>query len=585
MARVQIYNDWIESDKDKVHESLFALVSDYENNVNKTISTGNLKNVAQYLGSGVGSIDGFGYMSDIDLSQQLGSNSVTPRVNINLTAALIDTLTAKLASLTILPKAITNRSNAKGRQQAEDLNDLIKGLMNKYKLHHHLTLAMRDAMINKVGYIKVVKDKKNAEVKIERLYANEIIIDPSDGFYNNPYKMVHKKLIPMSVAVKLFPKFKEQIEGASVIEVRRGMDNMNYTPSIMILEAWCKNTYLKKGRHVIAIENVTLLDEPYEKDYFPVVKIDYNEPVVGWLGQSAVDELAPLQREVDRIVATQQAIMKLVSIPRVFYDINSQMKPEHMTNKVGIMIGMDLKNGVAPIIHNGSAMPPELNQQLEFLITQMYQRVGLTPMDTQGQALRTMGDIKSERWQMLRQTFELQHIELVKVLLQELTEIDFKINTLDKVIGLRQLSTSVIPKDFESFVLQIVPTSSLPTDPAGRIDTIERFVANGFIDKEYAADLLQMPDLESQIAMSSAPRKFVELSIEEMLETGTYTAPEPYDPLDFALTCALRHYAWERMNDKKETKLKLLRRYINDCRKLISQIQQPAAPQEPVKPQ
>jgi hypothetical protein len=593
MAKVQTYNDWIESDKDKVHEALFALVSDYENNVNKTISTGNLKNTAQYLGSGVGSIDGFGYMSDIDMSQQLGSNSTTPRVNINLTAALIDTLTAKLASLTILPKAITNRSNAKGRQQAEDLNDLIKGLMNKYSIHHHLTLAMRDAMINRVGYIKIVKDKKNSEVKVERLYANEIIIDPSDGFYNKPYKMVHKKLIPINVAVKLFPKFKEEIEGAHVIEVRRGMDTTNYTPSIMILEAWCKNTYLKKGRHVIAIENVTLLDEPYEKDYFPVVKIDYNEPVVGWLGQSAVDELAPLQREVDRIVATQQAIMKLVSIPRVFYDINSQMKPEHMTNKVGIMIGMDLKNGVAPIIHNGSAMPPELGQQLEFLITQMYQRVGLTPMDTQGQApmglesgeaLRTMGDIKSERWQMLRQTFELQHIELIKILLQELTEIDFKINTLDKIIGLRQLSTSIIPKDFDSFVLQIVPTSSLPSDPAGRIDTIERFVANGFIDKEYAADLLQMPDLESQIAMSSAPRKFVEMSIEDMLENGEYVAPEPYDPLDFAMTCALRHYSWERMNDKDETKLKLLRRYINDCRKLIQQIQTPAVPQEPVAP-
>jgi hypothetical protein len=223
----------------------------------------------------------------------------------------------------------------------------------------------------------------------------------------------------------------------------------------------------------------------------------------------------------------------------------------------------------------------------------MYQRVGLTPMDTQGQApqglesgeaLRTMGDIKSERWQMLRQTFELQHIELVKVLLQELTEIDFKINTLDKVIGLRQLSTSIIPKDFESFVLQIVPTSSLPTDPAGRIDTIERFVANGFIDREYAADLLQMPDLESQIAMSTAPRKFVEISIEEMLEDGEYRAPEPYDPLDFAMTTALRHYAWERMNDRDETKLSLLRRYINDCKKLIQQIQTPPVPQEPTKP-
>lgn len=583
MSRVQVYKDWIESDKDRVHENLFALINDYENNTNKTISTGNLKNTAVYLGAAVGSIDGFGFMSDIDLSSQLGSNAGVPRINLNLTAALIDTLTAKLASLTILPRAITNRANAKGRQQAEDLNNIIKGLMHKFDIHHLVTLAMRDAMINKVGYIKVVKDKKNSEVKLERLYANEVIIDPSDGYYNNPYKIIHKKLVPISVAAKLYPKFKDQIEAAHIVEVRQGMNTLNYTPSIVIVEAWCKNSYMKKGRHVIAIENTTILDEPYDKDYFPIIKIDYNRAPVGWIGQSVVDELAPLQKEVDRIVATQQAIMKLVSVPRVFYDINSQMKPEHFTNKVGIMIGMDLKNGVAPIIHNGNAMPPELNAQLEFLITQMYQRVGLTPMDTQGQAptnlesgeaLRTLGDIKSERWQMLKQTFELQHIQVIETLLKELTEIDFKINTIDRDIGLKELSSSIIPKDFNSFVLQIVPTSSLPTDPAGRIDTIERFVQNGFIDREYAADLLQMPDLESHVSMSSAPRKFIELSIEEMLETGTYIAPEPYDNLDLAMMIALRQYSWERMNDKDETKLKLLRRYMNDCRRLIAQVKQ-----------
>lgn len=592
MAKVQVYNDWIESEKDNVHENLFAQINDYENNTNKTISTGSLKNTAVYLGAGVGSIDGFGYMSDIDLSQQLGANAGIPRINLNLTAALIDTLTAKLASMTILPRAVTNRANAKGRNQAEDLNDIIKGLMKKYDIHQLITLAMRDAMINKVGYIKIVKDKKNAEVRLERLYANEVVIDPSDGYYNDPYKIIHKKLVPVSVASKLYPKFKDEIESAHVIEVRQGMNTLNYTPSIIIIEAWCKNTYLKKGRHVIAIENATILDESYDKDYFPIVKIDYNKPVVGWLGQSVVDELSPLQKEVDRIVATQQAIMKLVSVPRVFYDINSQMKPEHFTNKVGIMIGMDLKNGVAPIIHNGNAMPPELNAQLEFLITQMYQRVGLTPMDTQGQApsnlesgeaLRTLGDIKSERWQMLKQMFELQHIEVIETLLRELTDIDIKINTLDKVIGLKELSSSVIPKDFNSFVLQIVPTSSLPSDPAGRIDTIERFVQNGFIDQEHAADLLQMPDLESHVAMSSAPRKFIELSIEEMLETSEYIAPEPYDPLDFAFTTALRHYSWERMNDKDETKLTLLRRYMNDCKKLIQQVKQQQTNPQPVK--
>jgi hypothetical protein len=38
------------------------------------------------------------------------------------------------------------------------------------------------------------------------------------------------------------------------------------------------------------------------------------------------------------------------------------------------------------------------------------------------------------------------------------------------------------------------------------------------------------------------------------------------------------------MNDRDETKLSLLRRYINDCKKLIQQIQTPPVPQEPTKP-
>ena len=101
-----------------------------------------------------------------------------------------------------------------------------------------------------------------------------------------------------------------------------------------------------------------------------------------------------------------QAIMKLMSVPRVMIDTNAQVNKNHFTNKVGLILEYDGKQGVAPIIHNGASMPPELMAQLEFLIAQGYARVGLTPMDTQGQqktgsgntsgeALKTMTDIKS----------------------------------------------------------------------------------------------------------------------------------------------------------------------------------------------
>ena len=577
------YPTWESSEKNKVNQNLFAMIEDYDRNQNKAISTGNLYGLAAYNGTGNSQVSQFGYMTDIDNTQQLGSSTQSPRVSLNLTAAMIDTLVAKLASLNIIPKAVTNKGNAKGRQLATDLNDIILGISNKYKIPHLINMAMRDAMINRVGYIKIIHENKKAgiELGVERIYSNEIIIDPSDGYYNNPYKMIHRKVVPIAVALKMFPKFKQQIETAKVMEVRQAQNTHTYTPSIVIAEAWCKNTYLPGGRHVIAIENCTFIDEEYDKDYFPVVKVDYNEPIIGWLGQSVIQELAPLQREVDRVLSTMQAIMKLVSVPRIFYDVNSQMNPDHFTNKVGLMIGMDLKNGVAPIIHNGAGMPPELMQQLEFLVSQMYSRIGLTQTDTQGQqpmgiesgeALKTLGNTAAERWQLLKKNYEQYHINLVETILKEMSNHHVKVNTLDKMIGLKQISSAVIPKDFDTFVLQVLPVSSLPTDPAGKIDTVERWVMNGWVDKDSAAELLQMPDIEAYNAMKQAPRKFVELSIEEMLDTGKYVAPEPYDPLDFAMTTALQSYSWERMNGKDETKLTLLRRYINDCNRLIKQI-------------
>ena len=57
------------------------------------------------------------------------------------------------------------------------------------------------------------------------------------------------------------------------------------------------------------------------------------------------------------------------------------------------MVLYDGKKGLAPIIHNGSSLPPELMQSLEFLVAQCYARAGLTPLDTQGQQQTGTGNL------------------------------------------------------------------------------------------------------------------------------------------------------------------------------------------------
>lgn len=590
------YSDWPEAEKGEAFQSIFNQIYEYNRGIYSSVSGNCLRGLGQYLGRGMSSTNcgylGGGGVSGVGGGLGAGGSSGTNgsfRVNLNITASVIDTVAAKLASIKTTPQAVTCKGNVKGRRLADDLNFIIKGMFHKLKAPHLINLAYKDAMINRNGYLKVIKEDN--DISLERVFADEIIIDQADGFYNKPYKMIHRKNVPLHVMLKKYPKYKEQLNACDIIQVQQ-YASVTYTPCIVVAEAWCLNTYIEKGRHVISVETVDLLDEDWDKDYFPVQRLFYNEPQVGWIGQSMVDEAEPIQREIDRIMVTIQAILKLVSVPRVFIDVNSLVNKNHVTNKVGLMLEYDGKQGVAPIIHNGAAMPPELMQTLQFLVEQLYARVGLTPMDTQGmqktgsgnqsgEALKTMTDIKSERWQLLQDNYEASYVELADIILKELQGTNIKISALDRSIGLKEISTKKIPKTDDSYVLKMFPVSSLPDSIPDLIDSVSQMLQLGVIQPSQVPDLFQMPDLDAFVSLQSAPRKLVDKRIEDMMDGGKYYNPEPYWDLDYALGASLQHYSWAQLNDASEKTQAVLRRFINDVKSLLAQ----RAPIQPPMPQ
>lgn len=581
------FPDWSACKEGEVYKAVFAQIRDFDEQV--TSGTGispSLKGIRAYTGRGNSSMQQSTNIPDVDITGQLGVSVGLMKINFNVTAMVIDTLTAKLASIEAVPQAVTFKGNSKGRKLAEDLNFLLKGIFHKYDLTHLLNLAFRDAMVNRTGYLKVVKE--DDEISIDRLYADEILVDNADGYYNKPYKMIHRKAVPLQVMLDKYPEYEDILKHSQIKEYRQ-YNQRNYTPHLIVAETWCLNTYKEKGRHCITVESGDLFDEEWDKDYFPVLKCDYNEPIIGWLGSSVVDDLHPLQIEIDRLLVTMQAIMKLMSIPRVFMDHNAQVNKNHFTNRVGLIVLYDGKKGLAPIIHNGASMPPELMTQLEFLIAQAYARAGLTPIDTQGQtpvssgnqsgaALATMTEIKAERWRYLQHNYERKHVDLANIILNELKGTNIKVTSLDRSIGLKEIRTRVIPKTENSYVLKMFPVSALPDAIADQITAIQGLLQLGVIQPNQVPELMKMPDLDSKIAMISAPAKLIDKIIDEMLETGIYKNPEPYFNLQYGVQAATQHYNWSMLNDEEESKLALLRRFIKDCQTLIPQPTAPTAP-------
>lgn len=590
------YNDWVDTEKGKSFEALTFQVRQFEEGYNSTVTGNSLRGVRQYLNRGLSSLNAWGYLSQTAANQQLGISPNTAKVNFNLTAAAIDTLTAKLANIKVQPQAVTNKSTVKGQRLADEINTILKGVFYNAKVSQKINHGFRGAMIARAEYIHVHID--NGKPCFDAVLQDEVIVDPLDGYYNNPHKMIMRRYVPTHVAIKRWPEFKDQILAATVQGLRQYNTN-TYTPCVIVIEAWAKNTYVEKGRHVICIESFSLVDEEWDKDYFPLVRCQYNEAVVGYLGQSVVDELAPIQQEIDRIMITMQSIMKLSSVPRVLIDTNSLVNDNHFTNKVGVIIKYDGKAGVAPIIHNGASMPPELPQQLEFLIQQGFSRIGLSQLDVQGQkpagilsgdALETLQNSGSERWQKLKQLYEQTHIDVAQVLLNELSEQNIKIPALDRHIGLVEISTKKLPKTANSYVLQVFPSSSLSSDISNRLKQINQMVQMGVLPVSQVPELMQMPDIDDVISKQSAPMKLMDFILEEMESNDEYIPPEPYFDLQYALSASLQKYSMVKMNKGSEKYMALVRRFINDIHSLMKQAQtvMPATapvPNAPINPQ
>lgn len=570
--------DWVDAKEGQVFESIFdqlnhemEQVTDQDQMIMRAINS--------YLGRRNDTYDRFLYPKTFN-------NPVDSMNNLcdNVICAAIDTLVAKISEVDVLPKTITNKSTAEGRQLADDINAVVNGLYNKYNIKKMIIGSYRDAMIWRSGYIKLGIDKRE-QFFIERLYKNEIVIDPVDGYYNNPYKILQKKIVPKTVLLNNYPKFANFINELYPIEIRLGQTNYA-TVGIVVAEAWCKNTYKKGGRHVMSIQNVDLLDEDWDHDYLPIIKTDFQMPVIGSEGNSVVDIGYSMQIQINKLLQKSEKILRLLASPKVLLDSRSGANPEKWTNAVAEFFLYDGGGGNAPVILNGSALPPEIMKMLEYLTGRFFAQMGLNATDVQGlkpmgiesgEALKTMTQISSARWNQLKEQFTRTHVDVVDLALKMMHGKNIELSSIDNKIGLVKVNTSKLPTNANSYILQTVSQSALPSDPAGRIDTMERYVKLGIVTPEALPDFFNIPDMSEYIALQSAPRQMAQKTIEKIIREKEYIAPEIYDECEIMMQFALKYYSFEKLNEADEEVLVLLRRFINDCKKAIIQQKQEIA--------
>lgn len=433
--------------------------------------------------------------------------------------------------------------------------------------------------------VDVSQDKKRIEVT--RLLRDEVVIDDNE---------MNAGSLPMHMGIRLFvskgvllarykdnPAACEAIMGApkSSNGCYLGSD-LDTTDVIVLREAWARKVGDVPGRHTLTVGNYALVDEPYDKDHFPIARLVFNDLNVGYFGQGMPEMVMGLVRSLDFQLAAIDENHRRASWPRIGIESGSNVNPSALG---------DASNG---IFHFAAGKPPQFVfpkaaspeqyayvQQLIGMIKDRFRLndqvvSGKRPKFTSGAAIEKEDEVNDQAHVDLFQHLE-DCIEQIGILLIEAAEI------CQPVVRLPGRTVQEIAwKDVQiaksSYWLRVFKLSQLSQSGAEKQAQIDRWFAEGVISKATKMRLEQVPDLDGYQNLANASLDFIEWSLDKIVEEGQdgYTPPEPWIDLQAASQICQSRYLLEKMYQTPQDRLDLILQWMAQVQEMIADLSPPA---------
>lgn len=501
------------------------------------------------------------------------NNASKDRLTYNVCQSVVDTITSKIAKNKPRPMFLTSGGDYKIQRKAKKLDKFVEGIFYENGAHNLGPIVFRDGCVSGDGIVHVFA--KEGRVKFERVLASEIYVDWVDAFYGEPRQLHRVKNIDRAVLLDMFPEKKELIRNASSASADLTGVARNVADQVTVVESW----HLKSGEsasdglHTINIAEGNLFEEEWDKPYFPFAKFTWCPRLFGYWGQGLVEQIQNIQLEINKILWVIQRSFHLAGSFKILVENGSKIVKEHLNNDIGAIISY---SGTPPQYIVPQIVASEMYGHLQTLKNSAYEQAGISQLSAastkpaglnSGKALREYNDIESDRFMTIGQAYERFFLELARLTVdcaKDIFETDKKLTV--KVPGTKFIETidwkDVNLKD-DQYVMKIFPVSSLPNEPAGRLETIQEYIQAGFIAPRTGRKLLDFPDLEMVEELANSSENYLNEVFEKMIEDGIYTPPEPYDDLGLARELALQYYAQGKCNGLEEEKLELLRNYMD----------------------
>lgn len=569
----------------------------------------------------------------------------------NLCRQSVDTLLSKIAQQRPLPEVLTQKGNWSQQKRARKQTQFIEGEFSRQRIFEKKApQIVRDALVYGRAYLKIWSEGRR--IKTQRAYPFECFTDVWDARYGEPRNFYQVWSMDQGRALEQFarteaggwkPKIKDAIIHAGRFDLHdeTRIDVSSTVRRVDIIEAWhlCDRpeahlqaedegddlhdegspdaddkddkdepTHAPRdigsqprkhkctGRHVVASSAGTLIDEPWEYDYFPFVELTYNPALTGVGGGGLVEQLEGYQYEINYATERLHEQLRLSGV-HVFIPDGAAIQDQEMRN--GINVTRHAAGGI-PQIMEMDLVNEHIAARPRTLTEDGLNDAGLSQLSVQSQkpagvdsgiALQTLDDVETVRFMMFGRAYEAWSVEVGRRLIDCAKQIaaaygDYAVTVPMKggILPIRWTDVYL-----EGVELRVFPASLLPQQLPERLNTLTMLFQNQIIDRQRFMTLLEAPDLQAELDDVTAGQLVIDEVIERMLDAekddgdSAYLAPSAYQDLSWASERAQQRYNRAWLDGAPEYNLDMVRRYQQQCEKLIAKMT-PPAPQPSAAP-
>lgn len=526
------------------------------------------------------------------------------KISLNAMHAAASAVASKICMNIPRPFFLTDNGTFELQEKARLLQKWSQGILSQNDFAtQHAARAFVDCEIFDFGCIKVFFN--DGQVKIQRINPDAILFDPEATTAAPPRELMQVAYLKKELLMAMFPSFKGDIARADTIIDQTGA---TVTDLVRVVEAWHLPSSRKStdGRHLICIEGVSLLVEEWKHQRFPFAFIRWEDRADSYIvGQSLVDQIGPIQEEIDIVINRVREANNLGSMAWIIVDKSSGINKKHLKNISHIIL--EKTGGPEPKVVVNPSVHPQVFQYIEMLYGKAFEVAGVSLMSATGviperlrgtgAAIRAASDSEDKRYALVSRQWEQMFCDVVRLAVMCAADAAADGEEIEANYKDREWIQRINFKDCQiaedNFTIDVYPTNLLPQEVSGKLALVEQLSALGAIqDTGMILDLIQMPDVEKYASLECANVRSAHQISEFLLQDRkNWIPPEKFMDLQLCVTVAQKYWVRGHVNKIPDDRLDNLARWINEATKKMKEgepqpqpMAPPAAQQPPMGP-